>query len=272
MDQTNGRPCGRRRPGIAALLLALALGADSTGATTMTPLATAANPTSTGVATPAATPTVGVLITGTTSARTATPLPSARPTPVTSSDPGDGTEPLPPAEEAAPVPIATSLAARPRAFRTPERAAPPAFVAPQAAMPPAEAEPRPEPPGVGSPPSRSTAALVVFRATARTALEGFDLRVGYPRPLGTFAGNGHQADCSAGTGAMVVASDRGDGQLRLIVASAQALPFPLDVFCRFALAPGAGIDAAAFDVRIAEVTRDAKGADPSLLIVDVVVR
>ena len=272
MDQTNGRSCGRRRPAIAALLLALALGADSTGATTMTPLATPASPTATGVATPAATPTVGVLVTGTTSAPTATPLPSARPTPVTSSGPDPDTELLPPAEEAAPVPIATSLAARPRTFRTPERAAPPAFVAPQAAPPSAPNGPAHEPPGVGAPPSRSTAALVVFRATARTALEGFDLRVGYPRALGTFVGNGHPADCSAGTGAMVIASDRGDGQLRLIVASAQALPFPLDVFCRFALAPGAGIDAAAFDVRIAEVTSNAKGADPSLLIVDIAVR
>jgi hypothetical protein len=113
---------------------------------------------------------------------------------------------------------------------------------------------------------------VVFRVTARTALEGFDLRVAYPRSAGTFAGNGQPVDCNAGTGTLVAANDRGDGELRLLVASAQALPFPLDVFCRFARAPDAGLGAADFRVRVAEVTSDAKRADPSLLIVDVVVR
>lgn len=259
MDQTTGRSCGRRRPGIAALLLALALGADSAGATTMTPLAT-----------PATTPTVAMLVTGTTSTATATPRPSARPTPVIAFDPGS--QPLPPAEDPAPAPMATSIAARPRAFRTPERAAPPAFVAPLAAPSSAPNAPHHEPPAIGTQPSRSTAAVVVFRATARTALQGFDLRVAYPRALGTFAGNGQPADCSAGTGALVSANDRGDGQLRLLVASAQALPFPLDIFCRFALAPGAGLDAGAFEIRVAEVTSDAKRSDPSLLIVTVVVR
>jgi hypothetical protein len=114
--------------------------------------------------------------------------------------------------------------------------------------------------------------LVVFRATARTAIQGFDLLVAYPRALGTFAANGQAADCSAGTGALVVANDRADGQLRLVVASAQALPFPLDVFCRFALAPSAGLDPSAFDVRVAEVTSDNKAADASLLMINVVVR
>jgi hypothetical protein len=180
--------------------------------------------------------------------------------------------PPPPAEELDAEPVATAVAPHPRAFRTPERAAPPAFVAPQATPPPAPDEPLHEAPAAGMPASPSTSALVVFRATARTALEGFDLRVTYPRALGSFAGHGHPAECNAGTGAAVTANDRGDGQLILLVASARTLPFPLDVFCGFTLAPGASLDAGAFAVRVAEVTSDTQRADPSLLIVNVVVR
>jgi hypothetical protein len=123
---------------------------------------------------------------------------------------------------------------------------------------------RPPAPRVGS-------GLVVFHVTARTALEGFDLRVAYPRSLGAFGNSAKQAECTAGTGALVVANDRG-GALQVLVASATALPFPLDVFCRFTLEPGAGLDAGAFTVRVAEVTSDGKRADPALLLVSVFVR
>jgi hypothetical protein len=161
----------------------------------------------------------------------------------------------------------------PRVFRTPDRGAPPAFRAPQAAPAPAiEGQAQDQVPLADSRPSRSVAGVVVFRASARTALEGFDLRVTYPRALGTFAADGEQVDCNAGTGSFVAASDRGNGELRLLVASAQALPFPLDVFCHFSLASGAALDAGVFEVRVAEVTSDGKRAHPSLLLVDVVVR
>jgi len=60
--------------------------------------------------------------------------------------------------------------------------------------------------------------------------------------------------------------------MRLLVAGAQALPLPLDVFCRFTVTGGGGVDAGQFAVRVAEVTSDAKRADSSLLIVNVVVR
>jgi hypothetical protein len=251
---------------VLAGLAALTLSAEPSDASTATPFTVSPTPGTTHLATvspsgpsPAATPARNV--------PTASP---SQPAPIITQD----LAPRAPApvEEFGTAPVATTAAARPRAFRTPERAAPPAFVAPQAALPPAETEPSQETPLVARPPSRTTAALVVFRATARTAIQGFDLQIAYPRALGTFAANGQAADCSAGTGALVVANDRGDGQLRLVVASGQALPFPLDVFCRFELAPSTGLDPGAFHARVAEVTSDNKVADPSLLIINVVVR
>ena len=289
MDQIRGRSYEPRRPGVAAALIALTLCGISACDSSTTPLATPASAPPIIVKTPLATRTAGATQAAgalvATSAPTATELSSTRmatrPTPIAAPDavpkpPIAASEavrkPMPPAAEAGAAPSATSVAVHPRVFRTPERDAPAAFVPPRAAAPPADAESIPGAPAVGAPPSRSNLAVVVLRATARTALEGFDLRVGYERALGTFAGNGQPAECTAGTGALVAANDRGDGQLRLLVASAQALPFPLDIFCRFTLTPGARIDAAAFNVRVAEVTSDAKSADPSLLIIKVVVQ
>jgi hypothetical protein len=169
----------------------------------------------------------------------------------------------------------TAALVRPRAFRTPERDAPAAF-APQGGAADTDTgfAPAERVPGMGAnrPPSRSTSGLVVFRVTARTAVEGFDLRVAYPTTIGSFGTSARPADCNAGTGTLVVANDRGNGELRVLVASAQALPFPLDVFCRFTLEPGAGLGANDFGVRVAEVTSNGKRADTNLILVDVVVR
>ena len=177
---------------------------------------------------------------------------------------------------AAGVPMATAIvpAYQPRAFRTPERAGGPAFVAPQPAAP-APAAPdggavMPMP-GSAANPSRGTSGVVIFRVSSRAAIEGFDLRVAYPRSMGTFAA-GQQADCSAGSSAMVAGSDRGDGMLHLIVASGRDLPLPVDVVCRFGIAAGAALDASAFSVQVAEVTSDGKASDPSLLSVGVSAR
>ena len=173
-------------------------------------------------------------------------------------------------------PAATAVAPRAaRAFRTPDRPGPPVFVpnggTAEGAAPEGGA-PGPMAPAPRAPAARGGTALVVFRATARTAIEGFDVRVSYPRTIGQFSTDGQQADCNAGTGTLVVASDRGSGEMRLLVAGAQALPLPLDVFCRFAVTGGGGLDASQFAVRIAEVTSGGKRADLSLLIVNVVVR
>jgi hypothetical protein len=121
-------------------------------------------------------------------------------------------------------------------------------------------------------PSRSTSGLVVFRVTARTAVEGFDIRVSYPATVGAFGTATRPAACTAGTGLIVIANDRGTGAMQLLVASGQPLPFPLDVFCPFTLQPGAGIAAGDFGVRVAEVTSNGKRADLGLILVDVVVR
>jgi hypothetical protein len=261
-----------RRPWLALVLVLAAAGESAalTPSPGATPSALPASPSATArgaapaATAPPASPAATAPLATTTRAR---PTATAPVTP----------EPAPPPPAAEPAAgggaVAATAVVRPRAFRTPERAAPPAFVPPQAGAPPTGGD---EPADVPAPPAgpaaapRRTSGLVVFRATARTALEGFDLRIAYPASLGSFSAGG-QADCQAGTGAIVAANDR-SGELRLLVASAQPLPFPLDVFCRFTTAPGAGLDAGAFDVRVAEVTSDAKRADPSLLIVNVVVR
>jgi hypothetical protein len=254
---------------MAALVLCtiVPLAAGAAEATSPSPLAT--------LPTPAASPSAilgGATHTPTrpTATVTARPVasPSASPDAV-ESEAGLGTD------EPAAAPAATALAPRPRAFRTPERAAPPPFVAPEAGAPTDEdpTEPHRDGPNAAAPGAGSGGtALVVFRVTARTVIEGVDLRVSYPDTLGTFAVGGQSADCNAGTGTLVVANDRGTGELRVLVASAQALPLPLDVFCRFAVAGGQRPNRGAFAVRVAEVTSDAKRADTSLVIVDVVIR
>lgn len=178
--------------------------------------------------------------------------------------------------EAPEPPAATAALGQPRVFRTPERAAPPAFVAPDAGSAGGDGGAAPAAPAgnMGARPSapRAQSGLVVFRMTARTALEGFELRVSYPPDMGSFGSSSQQPDCNAGTGVMVVANDRGTGEIRLEVVSLPAIPFPLDLFCRFTLAGGASLDPSAFGPRVTEVTSDGKRADPSLLLVAVAVR
>lgn len=234
-------------------------------ALTPAPAATAPSP----AASPSATaPTATVTPPRPTTTPTKRPVPSATATAAVSDD-----DRIAPEE---PQPAATAVAPRAaRAFRTPERPAPPVFVpdgggAPEAPAPDGDAPPAMAP-APRAPAARAGTALVVLRATARTAIEGFDVRVTYPRTLGQFATDGQQADCNAGTGTLVVASDRGTGEMRLLVAAAQALPLPLDVFCRFSVT-GGGVDAGQFAARVAEVTVNGKSADTSLLIVNVVVR
>ncbi|MEB2283861.1 MAG: hypothetical protein OZ922_04180 [Myxococcales bacterium] len=170
-------------------------------------------------------------------------------------------------------PPATAEHALPRAFRTPERAAPPAFVAPRSgAATDAPSDGSDAPATAAGTAPRSGSVVVVFRVSARTAVEGFTLRIGYPRAAGTFAGAANEPECSAGTGALIAANDPGSGEMKLLVASAQALPLPLDVACRFATRPGAAVGAADFAVAVAEVSSGAKRAEPSLLLVSVIVR
>ncbi len=163
-----------------------------------------------------------------------------------------------------------------RAFRTPERAGAPAFVAPRAVAPEAPAADAEG--GGGMPavapmrPARSGTRTVVFHAVARTALEGFDLFVTYPRTAGDFVGSGDQVDCTTSGSGMLIGNDRDDGTMRLIVASAQTVSFPLDITCRFAVTAGAGIDRGDIGVRVGEVTSNGARGDASLLSVGVEVR
>jgi len=191
----------------------------------------------------------------------------------------EGTAPAQPAEPVAPyaaMPTAQAIPPRPpRAFRTPERAGDPAFVPPRgnaasgATASDAEQAAPSAPNAAGQ---RATSGVVIFRATARTAVEGFDVRVTYPTSVGHFTATNNQVDCTGAAGAIVTASDRGNGELRLLVASAQALTLPFDVFCPFTVAPGARLDRSGFEARVAEVTSNLKKADPGLVLIDVVVR
>jgi hypothetical protein len=113
---------------------------------------------------------------------------------------------------------------------------------------------------------------VTFRAVARTALEGFNLLVTYPVDAGDFVGSADQVSCSTSGSVLFVANDHDDGAMNLIVASAQALPFPIAITCRFAIAAGAAIGPGSFAVHVAEVTSDARPGDPALLTVAVDVR
>lgn len=172
------------------------------------------------------------------------------------------------------IPTAQPAAPRPpRAFRTPERSGDRAFVPPQgsgAATSSDGSDPPASAPNAAG--QRATSGVVIFRASARTALEGFALRVSYPQSLGHFVATDHAAECTGAAGALVTANDTGKGELRLLVASAQALPFPFDVFCPFTVAPGQRLEAGAFQALVAEVVSDAKKADPALLLVEVAAR
>lgn len=117
----------------------------------------------------------------------------------------------------------------------------------------------------------TTSATVVFRVVARTAIEGFDLRVTYPLAAGDFAGSADHVACSA-PGVTLIPNDFDNGTLKLIVASAQALPLPLAISCRFEIAAGARLDARAIGVQVAEVVVNGASSDTSLLTVAVDVR
>jgi hypothetical protein len=238
------------------------------------PLATPPTPFATITAGSLPSASARVAATATRIAPSASPTPASRRAGAENADAAPGSEA--PNGESAPLAVPTFAATRPRVFRTPERAVPQAFIAPDGASDeggnmPASRGPEP---AIGARPSapRASTALVVFRATARTALEGFDLRVAYPRGLGSFGTSAAPAQCNAGTGLLVTANDRGQGELILLVASASALPLPLDVFCQFSLESGARLDAGAFSVRVNEVSSDGKRADPGLLVVNVAVR
>ncbi len=254
------------------------LGAIPLHAETPTPLATPATP----VVAPSATITSAARPSFLASPASTGTAPSASPSPgrrASASDASaDRSEPATGASTTGGVeaPVAPAVAP-PRVFRTPERAGAPVFVAPDGAGAASDGGAGPAASnggGMGAAPSapRARSGLVVFRTTARTALEGFDIRVSYPPDMGSFGTSGRQPDCNAGTGTLVVANDPGLGDLRLLVASASPLPFPLDVFCRFTLVGGSNLDPSAFGVRVAEVTSDGKRADTSLLLVSVAVR
>jgi hypothetical protein len=205
----------------------------------------------------------------------APPAAADAPSGVPAPAPGAVHPPAPPPFAA--IPTAQPQAPRPpRAFRTPERAGDQAFVPPpgNAAAPDGGADAAT---GAATAPNaaagpRGGSGVVIFRATGQSAVEGFDVRVSYPQSLGRFTATNNQADCTGGANAIVTASDRGIGELRLLVASAQALAFPFDVFCRFTVAPGARLDPGDFATRVAEVSSDGKKADPGLVSVAVVVR
>ena len=294
MALVGGARYARRMDGVRAgvgigviALAAVVLGCQSmpserTRATPTAAVAATVRPTA--VATRTAPPIATVTVTPPVALATAAPAEAAAPPAVPPAVPGvaarrDAAEPAA-AEPAAPyaaIPTAQPPAPRPpRAFRTPERSGDRAFIAPPGGAAAGGADAAAAP-GMAANPNaagqRGGSGVVILRATARTAIEGFDVRVTYPQSLGRFSTTGdNQADCTGAAGAIVTASDRGMGEARVLVASASALALPFDVFCRFSVASGARLDAADFAARVAEVASDGKKADPGLVVVDVVVR
>lgn len=241
---------------------ALPLGATTTpspGPSPSSPPTPTPVPLRTATAAPSAPPT----------AVSAAPSPTILPSPALAEEQRDDAvlDPPPPA-------LPTALAPPPRVFRTPVRLAPPAFVPPAAPVEPeapADVESAPARPAA-PPPARGGTATVTFRAIARTALEGFNLLVTYPVDAGEFVGSADQVSCTTAAGGLFIPNDHDDGTMNLIVANAQALPFPIAISCRFALAAGATIGSGSFAVHVAEVTSNGRTGDPSLLTVAVDVR
>lgn len=162
-------------------------------------------------------------------------------------------------------------AAEARPFRTPEREAPPAFVAPQVEVPneaddtqadPAASETMP-------PPDQPYIATVTFRAAASTEIDGFELMVIYPRDAGDFVGSRNGVECRKTGDGTMFADDMDDGMLRILVASNQPLAFPLDVVCRFTVAPNAVLTSRLIAVNVVAATLGDMPAESSALAVSV---
>jgi hypothetical protein len=206
------------------------------------------------------------------------PQPSASPTMPTAVDPTPdamaedvGDESLD-AERPPEFAIPTAAPAAPvRPFRTPEREAPPAFVAPQVEPPPdadgAQADPAAS--ETMPPPDQPYIATITFRALAGTEIDGFELMVIYPRDAGDFVGTRNNVECrNTGDGTMF-ADDMEDGMLRILVASNQPLTFPIDVVCRFTVAPNAVLTSRLIAVNIVAATLGDEPAESSALTVSV---
>ncbi len=267
-----------------APLLAILAGASAGFAATVTPAATAptAENSPAGPSPATSTPSSPTFVPSpppTTPPRT--PLPSVSPAPAATVVATPTTIPDVSEEEipGSQVPSAEALPTSPpvgavRAFRTPERAAEPAFVAPQAEVPtdPGDTQAEDLENESMAPPDEPYVATVTFHALASTEVDGFDLFVIYPRSAGDFVGSRNGVDCRDTGNATLFADDHEDGTLRILVAGSGALTFPLDVVCRFTVAPNASLTSRLIAVNVAEVTAGGANADPSVLTVSVTAR
>jgi len=156
-----------------------------------------------------------------------------------------------------------------RGFRTPGREAPPAFVQPQVEPPTDADDAQPDAGADAVPPDRPYVATITFHVAASTDLDSFDLNVIYPLDAGQFVRSGVGADCRKTVDAMMFADDRTDGSLRLVVGGNRPLTFPLDIACRFTVAPNTVLNARLIAVNVLEVTSGNKVGDPSELTVSV---
>lgn len=181
-----------------------------------------------------------------------------------------------PAPETSPefaIPTAAPAAAA-RPFRTPEREAPPAFVAPQVELPRDADDAQTDPTAIETmpPPDQPYVATVTFRVVAGTEIDGFELMVIYPRDAGDFVGSRNGVECRKTGDGTMFADDMDDGMLRILVASNRPLAFPLDVVCRFTVAPNAVLTSRLIAVNVVEATRGDMPAEPSALGVSVIAR
>lgn len=207
-----------------------------------------------------------------------TPRPSASPTMPPAGDPAPDAIPEDESEEAAApetspgFAIPTAAPAAPvRPFRTPEREAPPAFVAPQVQLPNDADDAQADPAAIETmpPPDQPYIATVSFRAAASTEIDGFELMVIYPRDAGDFVGSRNGVECRKTGDGTMFADDMDDGMLRILVASNQPLVFPLDVVCRFTVAPNAVLTSRLIAVNVVEATLGRMPVESSALAVSV---
>lgn len=214
-------------------------------------------------------------------ARPWTPRPSPSPATPTAVDPitdeelDDTEDDSAALETPPPFAIPTAAPAAPaRPFRTAEREAPPAFVAPQVELPQDADDPQTDPAATETmpPPDQPYVATVTFHAIAATEIDGFELMVIYPRDAGDFVGSRNNVECRKTGDGTMFADDFDDGMLRVLVASNQPLTFPIDIVCRFTVAPNTVLTSRLIAVNVAAVTIGDTPVEASALAVSILAR
>jgi len=116
----------------------------------------------------------------------------------------------------------------------------------------------------------TTTVAVTFSLGVSAPVQGFDIRVSYPRGEGSFVGSAGDVQCASdGNGAFVKNEIESLGSLALLQTNHLGLMFPVTIRCPFG-AVGTVV-ASDFNTVVREVTQNNAVGDPSALTVRVTV-